>query len=86
MGVSQTWHGWVRSSWKYTHTGKRVSAGAVGAASLRAVDGDFIAGAARCTAFNVVRVAVVGTFQKLDVCCTVSMSAVMDVKASSGVI
>jgi len=46
MGVSQTSHGWVRSSWKYTHTGKRVSAGAVCVAALRAVNGDFNAGAA----------------------------------------
>lgn len=46
MGVSQAWQGWVRSSWKYTHTGKRVSAGAVCVAALRAVDGDFNAGAA----------------------------------------
>ena len=44
MGVSQASQGCVRSSWKYTHTGKRVSAGAVCVASLRSVDGDFIAG------------------------------------------
>ena len=35
----------MRSSWKYTHTGKRVSAGAVCVALLRSVDGEFIAGA-----------------------------------------
>ena len=46
MAVSQASHGCARSSWKYTHTGKRVSAGAVYVASLRSVDGDFIAGAA----------------------------------------
>ena len=35
----------MRSSWKYTHTGKRVSVGAVCVALLRSVDGEFIAGA-----------------------------------------
>ena len=43
-------------------------------------------GAASGTAVNVVRVAVVGTCRNVDVCCTVNMSAVMDVKASRGVI
>ena len=46
MAVSQASHGCVRSSWKYTHTGKRVSAGAVCVALLRSVDGELIAGAA----------------------------------------
>ena len=45
MAVSQASHGCARSSWKYTHTGKRVSAGAVCVALLRSVDGEFIAGA-----------------------------------------
>ena len=45
MAVSQASHGCVRSSWKYTHTGKRVSVGAVCVALLRSVDGEFIAGA-----------------------------------------
>ena len=45
MAVSQASQGCARSSWKYTHTGRRVSVGAVCVASLRAVDGDFIAGA-----------------------------------------
>ena len=45
MAVSQASHGCARSSWKYTHTGKRVSVGAVCVASLRSVDGEFIAGA-----------------------------------------
>ena len=45
MAVSQASQGCVRSSWKYTHTGKRVSVGAVCVASLRSVDGEFIAGA-----------------------------------------
>ena len=46
MAVSQASQGCARSSWKYTHTGKRVSVGAVCVALLRSVDGEFIAGAA----------------------------------------
>ena len=45
MAVSQASQGCARSSWKYTHTGMRVSVGAVCVAALRSVDGDFIAGA-----------------------------------------
>lgn len=45
MAVSQASQGCARSSWKYTHTGKRVSVGAVCVALLRSVDGEFIAGA-----------------------------------------